>query len=905
MILSDYPANKPISLVGSQYALSNAVPLSSKDYRDLLKRRAVSILHYTPDEDTWQENEELRKKTEKSILEKINEKNNLLPIVFLSKGVEKAKAICRISTPSGLGTGFLIEKGILMTNHHVISSAKEAQISVAEFGYEEKLNPVMIRLRPEELFITSPLEELDFTIVGCEIDGIEEIIPIKLLRSPTTITCGEYANIIQHPMGRKKEVALQDNKVSFVYDKVIRYTTDTEPGSSGSAVFNNDWQLVALHHAGWYTDDCNNSAINEGIRISAIVSKLITLSKDGDEGAVRLIKSLEDTSPYLGFYDTEGLYKNTDSVRMMEYPVYKGNQSFGDIGYWNLDYCNPNRDTKHVKQIAHVIADLSMDTLGLVSVDENMCRQLIEEGKEFGATMDFVCLNTTSVKDKAIIYDTTTTKVRLREDLNQKYSQLLRTHINGVEAFPEQWEPLFALCTVSQEHKNVQYLMILIYLNTQDQLISERRVHLAKETISVIIEDIKQDTFFRYIPIVVAGNYQLEEEGGDIASISEISSVTLTSNYEFGGSITYMDFSNLESLIVSKDIKPRFSSCNKKRAEGMIVKIDKSLHDFCKYNCLRDPLALRLIYKDCYKEPKKKEEKSVKSIRYGKENTLEGILLRYQLSRTRAKEEKTYFDEASDKAEKLEYYGSISFEEADDYLIENLHRLLLDSHTTVFSEKQSRNLLFSLVDLHENRTLSSIYSGNELNPEQLIMDDFKIDQLRQKFLQSIEGLELRDREGLEEMFTEKIKYNVEHVVPLLWFEKKNPMQSDLHHMFACEAGCSCFRNSLPFFESTAGQRELKGEFIEKSFGKRWNNTRFEPRKGKGAAARAVLYFMLRYPDKINSKNVNIELLRTWHKEYPVTIYEKHRNQEIFRLQGNRNPLIDFPELAGRIQPLKG
>ena len=73
-------------------------------------------------------NEELRKQTERDIFEKIHKESNLLPIDFLYKGVEKARAVCRITTPSGaLGTGFLIDNGVIMTNHHVIEDKNTAE----------------------------------------------------------------------------------------------------------------------------------------------------------------------------------------------------------------------------------------------------------------------------------------------------------------------------------------------------------------------------------------------------------------------------------------------------------------------------------------------------------------------------------------------------------------------------------------------------------------------------------------------------------------------------------------------------------------------------------------------------------------------------------------------------------
>lgn len=50
--------------------------------------------------------------------------------------------------------------------------------------------------------------------------------------------------------------------------------------------------------------------------------------------------------------------------------------------------------------------------------------------------------------------------------------------------------------------------------------------------------------------------------------------------------------------------------------------------------------------------------------------------------------------------------------------------------------------------------------------------------------------------------------------------------------------------------------------------------------------------------KHNKKELeNISLLLKWHQSFPVSIYEKHRNLAIHELQGNRNPFIDFPEIA--------
>jgi endonuclease G len=88
-------------------------------------------------------------------------------------------------------------------------------------------------------------------------------------------------NIVQHSKGRYKEVALRENCLVARGPEALHYVADTEPGSSGSPVYNNQWQPVALHHWGGpyhgTVDDKGQRIpreVNEGIRISAIVTKI-------------------------------------------------------------------------------------------------------------------------------------------------------------------------------------------------------------------------------------------------------------------------------------------------------------------------------------------------------------------------------------------------------------------------------------------------------------------------------------------------------------------------------------------------------------------------------------------------------------------------------------------------------
>jgi V8-like Glu-specific endopeptidase len=96
---------------------------------------------------------------------------------------------------------------------------------------------------------------------------------------PMAVKVGDHVNIIQHPGGAQKQISFVANVVAFVGGGRVQYLTDTLPGSSGSPVFDTDWNLIALHHSGgWLTEP--NAATkstyyrNEGIAIDSIIQDL-------------------------------------------------------------------------------------------------------------------------------------------------------------------------------------------------------------------------------------------------------------------------------------------------------------------------------------------------------------------------------------------------------------------------------------------------------------------------------------------------------------------------------------------------------------------------------------------------------------------------------------------------------
>ncbi|WP_170972623.1 endonuclease [Bacillus mycoides] len=901
--------NRTISLVGREYGVKDISPLSSSTFRDLVKRRALSILDLSTDEKDWIHNEELRKETEKKIFEKIHKNNNLLPISFLSKGVDKAKAICKITTPSGsMGTGFLIDNGIIMTNHHVIENEQMAEGSFAEFYYEEDKSSIKVFLKPNKLFITSPMDDLDFTIVSCETVGIEDIKPIKLTRNPDTVTRGEYVNIIQHPSGRKKELALQDNNVSYVYDKVIHYITDTEPGSSGSAVFNNTWQLVALHHAGWYTNEGEKLAINEGIRISVIVSKLIALAQSGDESASRVVDTLEDTSPYLGFYDVSGLIDNNNDLLEVEVPTYKGDKRFADVGFWNIEHFNNNISNQKLNKVAKIVSGLSMDALGLVEVEKGALDRLVQELRSsFGANMDYVYFDADGSQDLAIIYDTYTTNVELREDINLKYRSLLSsTTASGKTAFPNKREPLFAKCTIKEEGKDTEFLMIVVHLKAMRDRVSIQRRKLASKVISVIIENLQQDEEFKNLPIILGGDLNDDVPSDSLQDLlNSPALLNLTLDDASAGHLSYLKspYSLIDHIFISKDMKVGTIQND----DAAIVRLDRSISDFVQDISDHAPLVMRIIYGDSNESFKKLNKSLGIFNNIYEEEDYEKTLLRLKLNQERFENEDEYYNEEKDKFLINSYYNRIDFNINDNKkLYHKINELLTSTHVNILSYSRSKKELHSLVDLREDGTTQSIYSGKSINPEELIRADALYENQKRTLIENLmhnkQFLTDSQKEQLLELFECNGNCNIEHVVPRSWFGNQSTMEGDLHHLFICESTCNSFRSNVPYYDFSDYNPEAYTETVRTECGKKEQDLKFEPNGGKGEVARAVLYFLLRYPHKINNskKRIDIELLLKWHEEHPVTLHEKHRNVTIFKLQGNRNPLIDYPECANLI-----
>jgi V8-like Glu-specific endopeptidase/pimeloyl-ACP methyl ester carboxylesterase len=225
-------------------------------------------------------------------LEKIFGDTGFMSPEKIRLGLKRCEAVGRVeeTTGDGVGTGFAIPGSALcdrwsgnllfVTNNHVVSTADADALRFAN----AQVTFHALRDRAGKAFTTrfvsvlaeSPPDQLDYTVLELadQPPGLEAYVVADAM---PTVNSGQRLYVIGHPRGGGLMFSMQDNRLvdhGAPGDYRVHYRTPTEPGSSGSPVFNGGWELVALHHAGSAAMKRIHGAgtyeANEGIWIQAI-----------------------------------------------------------------------------------------------------------------------------------------------------------------------------------------------------------------------------------------------------------------------------------------------------------------------------------------------------------------------------------------------------------------------------------------------------------------------------------------------------------------------------------------------------------------------------------------------------------------------------------------------------------
>ncbi|HLE84055.1 MAG TPA: serine protease [Thermoanaerobaculia bacterium] len=201
-------------------------------------------------------------------MEKILGAAGVVTLKWYLDGLERCRNVAQVvtETEEAVGTGFLVRGGdlapdlgeeiVLLTNAHVVSEDPEVRKAEGALAPEE----AVVRFealeaaagetfRVSELLWTSPPHALDATLLRLE-PPIEAVGSYPLTERLPLADGKQKVYVIGHPGGRTLSLSLHDNLLLDHDDRMIHYRAPTEGGSSGSPVFNQQWKLIGLHHAG-------------------------------------------------------------------------------------------------------------------------------------------------------------------------------------------------------------------------------------------------------------------------------------------------------------------------------------------------------------------------------------------------------------------------------------------------------------------------------------------------------------------------------------------------------------------------------------------------------------------------------------------------------------------------------
>ena len=164
--------------------------------------------------------------------------------------------------------------------------------------------------------------------------------------------------------------------------------------------------------------------------------------------------------------------------------------------------------------------------------------------------------------------------------------------------------------------------------------------------------------------------------------------------------------------------------------------------------------------------------------------------------------------------------------------------------------------------------------------------------------------------------------NREHSFPKSWFGGEvYPMYTDLMMIVPTDGYVNQRRSNYPYGVCAGGTTYTNDDMGVTMLGKvgtstynGYTATVFEPDdEYKGDFARIYFYMVTCYKDSVGHwpgsgqldsgngykafSSWSMQLLMEWHRADPVSQKEMSRNDSVYKIQGNRNPFVDHPELA--------
>jgi endonuclease G, mitochondrial len=210
-----------------------------------------------------------------------------LDVGFLANAIQQSVSVCKVEVQNqgNFGTGFLIAQRLLLTNYHTLKVHEDTDIeanansTVLHFGCfssslgKEKGQTFRLS-REQPILKQSPVHQLDYVLLQVDDNILQanEIRPVSW-NLQQKLSRRMSLNILQHPEGSVMKLSMTCNAVTGIYEDTsrIQYVSRTTDGSSGSPCFDDNWNVVALHHSRQSTPV---RSVGEGILFKSILGEI-------------------------------------------------------------------------------------------------------------------------------------------------------------------------------------------------------------------------------------------------------------------------------------------------------------------------------------------------------------------------------------------------------------------------------------------------------------------------------------------------------------------------------------------------------------------------------------------------------------------------------------------------------